>query len=88
MLSNREVIKSFVYKGRSNNANVHSEGDKLFSYNTIIAQWVEPYVLKINVTRYSSTTSRHLSLLRSALNDIELDRIEEVNDIPINTQTL
>ena len=88
MVRNREVIQAFLRKERLHSGNLFSDGDKLFSYNTIIAKWIEPYVLRINRTRYSNTTSRHLGILRNEMNESDLDRVEEVDNIPINTQSL
>lgn len=88
MLRNREVIEAFVNMRESSNVNLHSDGKKLFSYNTIIAQWTDDYEIKINKTKYSHTTSRHLNLLRYELKESGLYEIEEVDDIPINTQSL
>ena len=88
MNTNKAVIQAFLRKERLHSGNLLSDGNKLFSYNTIIAQWIEPYILRINTTRYSNTTSRHLGILRNEMNESDLDRVEEVYDIPIDTQTL
>jgi hypothetical protein len=54
-----------------------STGDKLFSYNTVIAQHVTlahgPATL-VNVTPYSNTTARHVSHTRSALRKAAIEQ--------------
>lgn len=85
-MRNIEVIKQFLNKssGNSDSGNLISTGDRLFSYNTCIAEWLENNDLALNVTKYSSTTSRHQNLLRRK---IIYSSIQLVN-VPINTQRL
>ena len=58
-MNRNDIIKAFL--DRTTDSAVASslriQGNKLFSYNTVIAQW-EPELLIINRTRYSVTTSR------------------------------
>lgn len=84
-MKNKDVIVDFVHHTSSKVLNLYSDGNKLFSFETCIAQWNNG-VLIINCTKYSITTSRHLTLLRRALlNDV---CIIEVKDIPIETKDL
>ena len=57
---NNDFIEYFVRGGRDqkNCNNLHIRGDKLFSYNTVIAQVGEDGYLYINMTKYSTSTSR------------------------------
>lgn len=71
-MTNREVVQAFVRGEKGKSGSLKSTGDKLFSYQTAIAQRVvgngellSDYV--INTTKYSVTTSRHQSLLRREL---------------------
>jgi len=60
---NKEVVALFL-KGRAGHSlNVHSNGEKLWSYNTVIAQRIDGVVVG-NATKYSSTTSHQMSPLK------------------------
>lgn len=57
-MKNVDVIKNFVNgstKGKT--ANLYIEGDKLFNYNTCIAQRVDNNNMIVNMTKYSTSTS-------------------------------
>ena len=38
-MKNKEVCKEFIRRRVARGSNLFSTGDKLFSYNTCIAQW-------------------------------------------------
>lgn len=63
-MRNDEVIKAFLSKkeASSSTGNLSSTGDRLFSYQTCIAQFTEDGII-LNKTKYSTTTSRHLNSL-------------------------
>lgn len=64
-MKNAELVKNFVYgdtKGKT--ANLKIEGDKLVSYNTVIAQRRAGKVMLINGTKYSPTTSKIQNMLK------------------------
>ena len=52
-------------KGRS--GNLYSYGDELYSYSTMIAKRINDNIILISRYRFSNTTARHLSDLRSVL---------------------
>ena len=86
-MRNIEVIKQFLNKssGNSYTGNLISDGVKLFSYNTCIAEWTDSLLL-VNVTKYSRSTSRIQNMLIHELKSrYELLAIE---DVPINTKYL
>lgn len=56
-MRNKEVVEAFFDRKTGQSLNRISSGDKLFSYDTCIAQWVGSKLL-INITKYSKTTSR------------------------------
>lgn len=56
-MKNSEVVEAFFNRETGQSENRISSGDKLFSYNTCIAQWVGSKLL-INTTKYSRTTSK------------------------------
>lgn len=62
-MTNLEVIRAFIDKKSGNSLNLHSDGDRLFSYFTCIAEWNNKSESLLNVTKYSVTTSRHLTYL-------------------------
>jgi hypothetical protein len=67
-MKNIDVIKAFVNGKSACGSNLYSTGDKLVNYNTCIAEYNENenrYIL--NITKYSSTTSRHQNALRKLL---------------------
>lgn len=100
-MKNLDVIRKFLsrIKASSSNGNLRSTGDKLFSYNTCIAEWpikkiiyngevviVCNYVLTVNVTKYSTSTSKIQTML---LQEIPFSQtVHKVENVPINTQNL
>ena len=53
----KEVIDKFISKQYGSGSNCMSTGEKLYSYNTCIGQWVGN-VVYINTTKYSNTTTK------------------------------
>lgn len=87
-MKNKEVCKEFICHRVASGSNLVSTGDKLFSYNTCIAQWHSNGVI-YNETKYSSTTSRHQSYLKSAItHNIGWERAVIVDNINFNTRDL
>lgn len=86
-MRNIEVIKQFLNKssGNSDTKNLISDGVKLFSYNTCIAEWTDSLLL-VNVTKYSKSTSRIQNMLIQELRS----RYPQltIENVPINTQKL
>lgn len=87
-MRNIEVIKQFLNKssGNSYTGNLISDGVKLFSYNTCIAEWTDDLVL-FNVTKYSSSTSRIQSMMLRELQK-SIHKFIFIDNVPINTQYL
>lgn len=83
-MKNKEVCKEFIRRRAACGSNLVSTGDKLFSYNTCIAQWYSNIII-YNETKYSPTTSRHQSYLRNALT-YNIGWV--VNNINFNTRDL
>lgn len=88
-MRNIEVIKQFLNKssGNSDTENLISDGVKLFSYNTCIAEWTNDFVL-FNVTKYSSSTSRIQSMMLRELQKINIYKFIFIDNVPINTKYL
>ena len=91
-MKNKEVAEAFVLGLRHcSTQNLHYIGNRLFSYQTCIAQWnSEPQglVLYINETKYSSSTSKHQSYVRCNLYKVPYITVIKVYGIPINTTSL
>lgn len=87
-MRNIKVIKQFLNKssGNSDTKNLISDGVRLFSYNTCIAEWTDDFVL-FNVTKYSRSTSRIQSMILSELKKL-IHKSVSIDNVPINTQRL
>jgi hypothetical protein len=86
-MRNIEVIKQFLNKssGNSDNGNVISTGDRLINYNTCLAEWNNDSIM-INVTKYSSSTSRIQNMLISTFRIGH--KVVQIENVPINTRRL
>ena len=81
-MRNQEVISKFAHFAESAaTAKVRSIGDKLFNYETCIAQRHEGKVI-VNVTRYSVTTSKIQNYLRGEMANKD---VIEVANVPLGT---
>lgn len=88
---NNDFIEYFVRGGRDQKRcnNLYIEDDKLFNYNTVIAQVGDDGYLYINMTKYSTSTSRIQNyLLKEAEYWYYSTYIVLDEDIKINTQSL
>lgn len=89
MNTNEDVVNAFMHGMTLSSQNLSSTGDKLMSYNTCIIQRFADTetIYVINMTRYSSTTSRHRN---SAYRMIQKENciISCVYNIPRNTRDL
>lgn len=88
-MTNSQVVNAWILGNRGQSLNMHTDGEKLFSYNTIIAQWgqggLQPIV---NVTKYSMTTSaKHQRPLYDALNETGLV-VTYVKNVPFGAHNL
>ena len=82
-MRNQEVISKFVnFAESAATANVRSIGNKLFNYETCIAQRHEGKII-VNATRYSVTTSKIQNYLRRELSGYD---VIEVTSVPRGTE--
>lgn len=65
-MTNQTVVQQFIKGQPGKCLSMQTDGRKLFSYNTIIAQR-EGNIWVVNTTKYSRTTSKHQGLLYRAL---------------------
>lgn len=84
-MTNAQVIQAFAFGNKAHSGSLTSTGDKLFSYNTIIAEF-KNNTLYINATKYSVTTSKHQHQLRRTFES--WNNKVEVSKIPYNAQSL
>lgn len=68
-MTNKEVIEAFLRGQRAANStgSLSSTIDCLYSYSTCIAEYNKDGILYINGTKYSNTSSRHVTLLKRAM---------------------
>jgi hypothetical protein len=66
-MKNEDVVRLFADGHGGATANLRSDGQSLWSYNTLIARRVGGTVHAVKGWRYSNTTSRHLNLMHAAL---------------------
>ena len=75
MLSNKQVVSRFVDGKPGASRSMLSTGMVLRSYNTAILQRQADGRLIGNVTKYSTTTSKHQSMAGVRLADIQVDGV-------------
>lgn len=87
MRANRDIVEAFINGKVLHNANMISTGDRLFSYNTCIAEKYKERMLDkciVNETTYSVTTTKHHNLLMRYMQI----PYTVLTDVPIGTQSL
>lgn len=78
-MRNKEVAYAFTCRRPATGSNLMSTGDRLYSYNTCIAQYDDDNTLYVNLTKYSGTTSRHQTYLKWHLRN---NTFKEVFNVP------
>lgn len=68
MISNVDLIEKFIYGKSAENGSMSTNGTKLYSYATCIAQKTADGIL-FNVCKYSCTTSKQQTYTRRALEE-------------------
>lgn len=84
-MRNKDVVTAFIEQSTAASLNLCSEGRKLYSYNTCIAQWYNTSII-FNTSHYSNTTNHHQDLLRREVGT--KFPIVEVNGVPRDTKDL
>lgn len=88
-MKNKDVINCFLNNKTGNSLNLRSTKDKLFSYDTCIVERVGDKRFIVNITKYSNTSTMHLSLFKRRLgNCYNLYVIKELDAIPKNSKSL
>lgn len=84
-MKNQDVIKKFVnFSEEAHTLNVVSTGEKLFNYDTCLAQRHKGKII-LNVTRYSVSTSKVQHYLKYELDGYQ---VIEVSGVPRGTANL
>jgi hypothetical protein len=81
-MTNEKVVNAFLKRLEEYSLNMTSTGEKLYSYSTVVAQWIDGEVV-FNATKYSRTTSKQTSILRY---DKSLKQTTQY--VPFNTSDL
>lgn len=88
-MNNQSVINAFLCgkSAKSSNGNLHSNGDKLYSYYTVIAERLANGTIVLNRTKYSVSTSKIQTWL---LNSVVIGGFphREVYNVPLGAQNL
>lgn len=67
-MTNQETMKKFIQGESGKSLNMTSTGDRLFSYQTVIAERIDNHIY-INSTKYSPTTSKQTTQLTNELTE-------------------
>ena len=77
-MTNKQLCENFAnFHTSGKTGSMHIYGNKLYSYQTVIAQRMRNGIVYLNGTHYSQTTSRQQNLLRNALHTWR-----EINGVP------
>lgn len=84
-MKNEQVIDNFINKKAGKSLNMSTDGQRLYSYRTCIAEHTETGDVIVNMTYYSSTTSRQRNILVRWLLP---SQIVKVDDVPMGRYSL
>ena len=73
-----DVIFAFKSRKAAKASSVSTDGVRLFSYRTCIAQWYDDNNLIVNYTHYSPTTCKHQTYLKNAF-----EKCSDINILPV-----
>lgn len=86
-MTNLDVINFFVLCMSAESTTLKSTGEKLFSYDTCIAQHLLYLdMILVNPTKYSATTTKHQHLLMRGLQRLKCKVV--LSEVPIGTKDL
>ena len=87
-MKNKDVIELFLQKKKASGSNLYSDGNKLVNYSTTLAEWYSEFILLVNDTRYSVSTSKNQSWLKCAIDKHAYIVPIPLYHVPINTKEL
>lgn len=89
-MTNAQVLDAFLNRKKAESLNMRTDGERLWSYETVVAQWYRQNVggftfldVVVNARKYSRTTSKQCSRLYHGN-----FRMTSTNDIPFCVQDL
>lgn len=86
-MKNEDVVIAFLDKQPLILNNISSDGQKLFSYDTCIAEWLSPSSILMNDCFYSNSTRKYQNKLRKhACHKYDIYSI--TGDVPEGTKSL
>ena len=79
-MRNEEVVKAFARReiAKNSTGSLWSNGNCLYSYSTCIAEYTKDGKLYVNLTKYSTTTSHHQTLVKRHLFDVAYRFVYEI----------
>ena len=77
-MTNKDLVQAFAYGENAKNKSMHTDGVKLYSYNTVIAQRDGRDII-INTSYYSVTSSAHKNLIYKVVGT----DYKEVQGVPV-----
>ena len=87
-MKNKEVIELFLQKKEAKGSNLYSDGHRLVNYNTTLAEWYSEFLLIVNNTGYSVTTSKNQGWIKYAVDKHEKIIPLVIYNVPMNTKDL
>lgn len=87
-MKNKDVIEMFLSKKPAKGSNLYSDGNKLVNYSTTLAEWYSEFLLLVNDTRYSVSTSKNQTWLKSAIDKHKDIIVLPLYNIRIDTKDL
>ena len=91
-MKNKNVVLNFINKLPAYNTNLRSINNKLYSYNTCIAEYLGFIdgceTIIVNKTKYSKTISTIQNMLINTLNHLGIYRVYIVDNVDKDTDCL
>jgi len=87
LMTNIEVIQSYLNQKNARNLSLKSKNGKLFSYDTCVSQYDYGKII-VNTTKYTKTTAHQVNTLIEELGRIPEQKIEFVEGIQRDTESL
>lgn len=85
-MTNTQVIKSYLKGDNAKSLSLQTDGQSLYTYNTILAEKYNDTIL-VNDTKYSVTSSKHKGLLIGEL-ESQGRNYERIQNVLIESKTL
>ena len=87
-MKNKDVIELFLQKKKARGSNLYSDGHRLVNYDTTLAEWYSEFLLIVNSTRYSVTTSKNQGWLKDAIDKRRKIIPLVIYNVPMNRKDL